>query len=108
MKRREFLKQTSLASSVVFVPSFVNAFNGVLQPNLGHKRLVIIQLDGGNDGLNAIVPYRNDIYYKNRPSLAIKSEKVIKATDEIGFHASLKPLKSLYDKGYVSIINNVG
>ena len=108
MKRREFIKQTSLASSVVLVPSFLNAFEGILQPNSGHKRLVIIQLDGGNDGLNTIVPYRNDIYFKNRPSLALKSDKVIKATDGIGFHPSLKPLKNLYDKGYLSIINNVG
>ena len=108
MKRREFIRNTSLASSLVFVPSFVNAFDGVLQPSLGHKRLVIIQLEGGNDGLNTIVPYRNDIYFKNRPSLAIKADTLIKATDEIGFHSSLKPLKNLYDKGYVSILNNVG
>ena len=108
MKRREFIKNTSLASSLVFVPSFVNAFDGILQPNLGHKRLVIIQLEGGNDGLNTIVPYRNDLYFKNRPTLAIKGNKLIKATDALGFHASLKPLKNLYDKGYVSILNNVG
>jgi len=108
MKRREFIKQTSLASSVVFVPNFVNAFDSILQPSLGHKKLVIIQLDGGNDGLNTIVPFKNDIYYKNRPTLAIKGNDLIKATDELGFHSSLKPLKRLYDKGYVSIINNVG
>lgn len=108
MKRREFIKQTSIASSLVFVPSFVNAFDGMLQKSLGHKRLVIMQLDGGNDGLNTIVPFRNDIYYKNRPSLAIKGNDLIKATDDIGFHSSLKPLKRLFDKGYVSIINNVG
>lgn len=108
MKRRNFIKQTSLASSLVFVPSFVNAFDSVLQQSLGHKRLVIIQLEGGNDGLNTIVPYRNDIYFKNRPTLALKTDKLIKATDEVGFHSSLKPLKNLYDGGYVSIINNVG
>ena len=108
MKRREFIKQTSIASSVVFVPNFVNAFDGMLQKGLGYKRLVIIQLDGGNDGLNTIVPFRNDIYYKNRPSLAIKGNDLIKATDDIGFHSSLKPLKRLFDKGYVSIVNNVG
>lgn len=108
MKRREFIKQTSIASSLVLVPSFVNAFDGMLQKSLRHKRIVIIQLDGGNDGLNTIVPFRNDIYYKNRPSLAIKGNDLIKATDDIGFHSSLKPLKRLFDKGYVSIINNVG
>lgn len=108
MKRREFIKQTSLVSSLAFVPSFVNAFDDIFLNRFGHKRLVIIQLDGGNDGLNTIVPFRNDIYYKNRPSLAIKGKDLIKATDDIGFHSSLKPLKRLFDKGYVSIINNVG
>jgi uncharacterized protein (DUF1501 family) len=108
MKRRAFIKNTSLASSLVFVPSFVNAFDGILQSSLGHKKLVIIQLEGGNDGLNTIVPYRNDLYFKNRPTLALKSDKLIKATDDVGFHLSLKPLKNLYDKGYVSILNNVG
>ena len=106
MKRREFLKQTSLASSLMLVPSFVSAFDNF---NIkGHKRLVIIQLEGGNDGLNTFVPYRNDFYFKNRPTLAIKGENLIKATDEVGFHSSLAPLKRLYDNGYVSIINNVG
>jgi uncharacterized protein (DUF1501 family) len=108
MKRRQFIKQTSIASSLIFVPSFVSAFDDISQKEFGHKRLVIIQLDGGNDGLNTIVPFRNDIYYKSRPSLAIKDNDLIKATDDIGFHSSLKPLKRLYDKGYLSIINNVG
>ena len=108
MKRREFIKQTSLASSLALVPSFVNAFDDILLNGLGHKRLVIIQLDGGNDGLNTIVPYRNDIYYKSRPTLSIKSSELIKATDDIGFHSSLKPLKRLFDNGYVNILNNVG
>jgi uncharacterized protein (DUF1501 family) len=108
MRRREFIKQTSIVSSLVLVPSFVNAFDNLLQNELGHKRLVIIQLDGGNDGLNTIIPFRNDIYYKNRPSLAIKGNDLIKATGDIGFHSSLKPFKRLYDNGYVCIINNVG
>lgn len=108
MNRREFIKQTSLASSVVFVPSFVNAFDAIMPSNLGSKRLVIIQLEGGNDGLNTIVPYRNDLYFKNRPILGLKRDKLIKINDELGFNSNLKPLKHLYDKGYVSILNNVG
>jgi len=75
---------------------------------LGYKRLVVIQLSGGNDGLNTVIPFRNDIYYKSRPKLAVDANSVIKITDELGFHKSLLPLKRLYDKGYVSIINNVG
>ena len=70
--------------------------------------MVIIQLSGGNDGLNTIIPYTNDIYYKSRPELAIPKTDIIKVTDDLGFNSQLTPLKSLYDKGYLSIINNVG
>lgn len=108
MKRRNFLKQSTLASSLFFVPNFVKAFEHVAKKSLGYKKLVIIQLSGGNDGLNTIIPYTNDIYYSNRPGLSIKKNKLIKVTDELGFHANLAPLKNLYDQGYLSIINNVG
>jgi len=108
MKRRDFIKQSSLASSLIFVPSFVKACEDFAKNELGYKRLVIVQLSGGNDGLNTIIPYKNDIYYKNRPQLSIPENTILKATDDLGFHPSLSPLKNLYDKGYISIINNVG
>ena len=108
MKRRDFVKNTTLASSLFFVPSFVKAFEEVAATNLGFKRLVIVQLTGGNDGLNTVVPFRNDLYYKSRPSIAIQKNNIIKLNDELGLPFSLEPLKRLYDKGYLSIINNVG
>ncbi|WP_298531809.1 DUF1501 domain-containing protein [uncultured Algibacter sp.] len=108
MDRRKFLKQSSLASSLFFVPSFVKAFEQVASSDLGFKRLVIIQLSGGNDGLNTVVPFRNDLYYKERPTLAIPKNQMIRLNDELGLHPSLTPLKRLYDNGYLSIINNVG
>ena len=108
MKRRDFLKQSTLASSLFFVPNFVKAFENVSKENFQHKKLVIIQLSGGNDGLNSIIPYTNDIYYRSRPKLAIPKNKLITATDSLGFHENLAPLKNLYDQGYLSIINNVG
>ncbi|WP_299223109.1 DUF1501 domain-containing protein [uncultured Psychroserpens sp.] len=108
MDRRHFLKQSTLASSLFFVPSFIKALETVSEASLGCKRLVIIQLSGGNDGLNTIIPYHNDIYFKNRPKIAIQKNKILKATDELGFHSSLLPLKRLYDDGQLTIINNVG
>lgn len=108
MKRREFLKNSALASSLSLAPSFVKAFEKVAIDQLGFKKLVIIQLSGGNDGLNTVVPFRNDLYYKNRPGLSIPKSSVIKINDELGLHESLGPLKNLYDQGYLSIINNVG
>tara|TARA_R110002126_G_scaffold142037_1_gene287495 strand:+ start:13873 stop:15063 length:1191 start_codon:yes stop_codon:yes gene_type:complete len=108
MERRDFLKQGTLASSLFFVPDFVKAFENVSIDTFKHKKLVIIQLSGGNDGLNTIIPYTNDIYYKNRPKLSISKNNIIKVTDDLGFHKNLGPLKNLYDQGYLSIINNVG
>ena len=108
MKRREFLQKSSLASSLFFVPNFVRAFERIDSKKLGYKKLVIIQLSGGNDGLNTIIPIENDIYYNARPKIAIPKNEVLTLNDQLGFHPSLKGLKKLYDKGYVSILNNVG
>jgi uncharacterized protein (DUF1501 family) len=108
MERRKFLKQNVLASSLFFVPSFVKAFENAIKGSLGFKKLVIVQLSGGNDGLNTITPYTNDIYYKSRPNIAIAKNDCIKITDEFGINKNLAPLKNLYDKGYLSVINNVG
>ena len=108
MDRRKFIKNSTLASSLFFVPSFVKAFETVASSKLGFKRLVIIQLSGGNDGLNTVVPFRDDLYHNARPTIALGKDDVLKLNDDIGLHSSLGPLKRLYDQGYLSIINNVG
>ncbi len=108
MKRRDFVKNTALASGMMMVPSFVKAFDDLLLSNQGYKRLVIIHLDGGNDGLNTVIPFRNDIYYRKRPTLGIRGNKILKIHNEIGLHASLESLRPLYDNGELSILNNVG
>ena len=108
MKRRDFLIKSSMASSAVLVPNFMKAFES-LDPRLfGYKKLVVIQLSGGNDGLNTVIPYRNDLYYSNRPGISIPKNKLIDINGELGLNENLSSLKVLYDKGYLSIINNVG
>lgn len=108
MKRRDFIKNSALASSLFFVPNFLKAMDGQLSLPEGFKRLVIIQLAGGNDGLNTIVPFRNDIYYRGRPSIAIQAKDVLPFSDELGFHKNLAPLKQLFDNGELTVVNNVG
>lgn len=108
MKRRDFIQQSSLASGLFMVPSFIKAFEGTILKETKFKKLVIVQLSGGNDGLNTIVPYTNDIYYKNRPEIAISASDVVRINSTVGFHPGLLPMQRLYDKGYLSIINNVG
>lgn len=108
LNRRRFLQVGSLASAAVMMPKFLKALErGHLAPP-GNKVLVIIQLSGGNDGLNTIIPYRNDIYYKARPVLGIKREAALSLNDELGIHPALKGFKALYDDGALGILNNVG
>ncbi len=107
MKRRDFIKNTTLASSAIFVPNFLQALNLTNNPTIGEKKVVIIQLSGGNDGLNTIIPYQNDLYYKYRKNIALKNN-IHKITDSLGLHENLTGIRDLYDKGELSIINNVG
>lgn len=97
-----------MASGTLFVPSFLKASDVLLTPKANHKKLVIIQLSGGNDGLNTLVPYTNDLYYKNRSKIALATNDVLKLTDQLGLHGSMARFKLLYDQGYVSILQNVG
>jgi uncharacterized protein (DUF1501 family) len=69
---------------------------------------VILQLSGGNDGLNTVIPVRKDLYYKARPRLGIEKTKALMLGDEAGLHPALTGLKELYDDGSLGILNNVG
>jgi uncharacterized protein (DUF1501 family) len=109
MKRRDFLKNTALASGAFLVPAFLKPLEALAKSELtGYKNLVIIQLSGGNDGLNTIIPYGNDIYYQKRKTIAVNQTDIIKLNDIQGLNPNLSALKDIYDQGYMSIINSVG
>src|SRR6188474_3032550 len=108
IKRREFLQVGSLATASLMVPKFLKAFEGRNMVPPGNKVAVILQLSGGNDGLNTVIPIRNDIYYKARPKLGIEKSKALALTDEVGLHPALTAFKDLYDDGSLGILNNVG
>ncbi len=112
MKRRKFFERTALTSTgMLFFPGWLKAameagtFPGGEQER---KILVIIQLSGGNDGLNMIVPYTDPLYYRARPTLAIPAGQVLKASPTLGFNPVMSGIKELYDEQKVCIINNVG
>ena len=109
MKRRDFLRNTTLASGALLIPAFLKPLEAFAARDLtGNKNLVIIQLSGGNDGLNTIIPYGNDIYYQKRNTIAVNQTDIIKLNDMQGLNPSLSALKDLYDQGLMSIINSVG
>ena len=108
IKRKEFIQIGSLATASLLLPKFLKAFEGQTMVPLGNKVVVILQLSGGNDGLNTVIPVRNDLYYKARPRLGITKDKALSLTDEVGLNPALTALKELYDDGSLSIINSVG
>ena len=72
------------------------------------RSVVVVQLSGGNDALNTVVPYTNELYYDNRPLVNIPQEDVLKISDELGFTPSMRPIKRLWDEGKVAVINGIG
>ena len=73
-----------------------------------NRKLVVVQLSGGNDYLNCIVPYTEPQYIDNRPNVRIDADDVIPLDDRYGFNPSMGPIKDLYDQGKVAIIHGVG
>src|SRR5258705_8760587 len=108
IKRKEFIQIGSLATASFMVPKFLKAFEGKNLVPPGNKVMVILQLSGGNDGLNTVIPIRNDIYYRERPRLGIEKTKALALTDEVGLTPALTGLRDLYDDGSLGILNNVG
>ena len=118
--RREFLRRTVLGSSLAWtVPAFLantftalqaEAADSAVQTATGKDAniLVVLQMAGGNDGINTVVPYANDFYHKARPRIGLKAEEVLKLNDAIGLHGAMKGFKSLYDAGQLSVIQGVG
>ena len=78
------------------------------RPSANGRILVVVQLDGGNDGLNTLVPYRDDEYRKRRPKLAIPAAEVKKIDDRVGLHASLDGFSKLLEQGRLAIVQGVG
>ena len=70
--------------------------------------LVVLQLAGGNDALNTIVPYGNPKYYDHRKTVVVPEDQVLPINDEIGFNPNMGPMKKLYDEGHMAIVQGVG
>jgi len=119
--RRQFLHTgLTLASAAATVPWFLNASAlGMPAPGWGMSSipgvpedhiLVVIQMSGGNDGLNTVIPYGMDAYYKARPGIGIQAAQALKLkdSDAIGLHPQMTALKELYDSGLAAIVQGVG
>ncbi len=99
-----FLTRTALAMNNPFDIAQVTSRPGVPDDNV----LVVVQMGGGNDGLNTIVPFTDDAYYRARPALAVPRNEVIQVTGELGFHPRMAKFKEMQDRGVAAIIQGVG
>ena len=70
--------------------------------------LVVLQLSGGNDALNTVVPYGDPNYTDNRPAVRVPEDQVLQIDDYIGLHPSMGPLKDLYDQGKMAVVQGIG
>lgn len=108
IKRKEFLQIGSLATASFMLPKFLKALEKPMRVPPGNKVVVVIQFSGGNDGLNTVIPVRNDIYYRERPKLGIAKNEALTLNDETGLNPALEAFKGMYDEGSLAIMNNVG
>jgi uncharacterized protein (DUF1501 family) len=111
--RREFLGQVGTAGFVSLgtpVPTFLCRAALAAETNRPtHGRiLVVIELAGGNDGLNTVIPHGDPIYYKLRPGIGIPQPAVLKIDNYLGLHPAMKGFKDLYDEGLLAIVQGVG
>src|SRR5689334_7871492 len=72
------------------------------------RTLIVVQLAGGNDGLNTVVPYADATYRKVRPTIGLAENTVLRLDDRLGLHPNLGPLKTLWDQGRMAIVEGVG
>ena len=106
--RRNFiLSSLALSGLYACAPDRVQYANEFQTRDDG-KRLIIIELSGGNDGLNTIVPFEDDNYQRIRPTLALKKRDIIKLNDEVGINGNLSKVTDLYFNGEVAVIQGVG
>ncbi|HBE71575.1 MAG TPA: hypothetical protein DDW52_25815 [Planctomycetaceae bacterium] len=113
INRRKLVQNSGIVSLAPFLPAFLhNSVQGDEKENAAlrdeKKLLVVIQLTGGNDGLNTVIPYDNELYQRHRPSLGIPADRVLKINSQIGFHPSMRAAADLLESGRLSIVQGVG
>lgn len=105
--RRELLKRSALLSLAPTVPAFLRSA-AAAQADSQAKILVVIQLSGGNDGLNTVVPFTDDGYLANRKALRLPVDQLLKIDDSTAFHPNMKSMSELLQDNRLAVVQGVG
>jgi uncharacterized protein (DUF1501 family) len=109
--RRQFLVESLNRSSLValsaMVPQFVSRTAQAAAPGK-ENILVVLEMTGGNDGLNTVIPYADDLYHKARPTLRQTKEAVIRLDDHVGLNSDMLGFRQLWQKGHLAVVQGVG
>ncbi len=108
LNRRSFLHQSSFLSLSPLVPAFLSQTARATEARKDDRLLVVIELNGGNDGLNTVIPIADDQYGNYRDKLRIDKKDIISLTDSIGLHPAMKSAAELYDDNRLAIVPGVG
>jgi len=109
LSRRRFLQSSALLALSPLVPAFLPRLASAAQEGAADGRiLVVVQLDGGNDGLNTVVPYADDAYARHRPTLRLRPQELIKLDDRVGLPRSMQAAARLVEDGRLAIVQGVG
>ena len=115
ISRKDFIKISSVVAGATLLiprwlyPFFSNSNNSrLLRDSFNDKILVVVNLNGGNDGLNTVIPYQDQNYYSLRPDIAIPPDSVLPITNDLGLHPNLTHLANYWNQGKMCIIENVG
>lgn len=107
MNRRDFIKQSSLLTLAHCIPSLAFAMPEPTN-NPSQRTLILVELKGGNDGLNTLIPYTNELYYQKRPSIAIPKKAVLTLNQELGLHPALQALMPYWEHGQMGWLQGLG
>ena len=106
--RRSFLKQSSLLALAPTVPNFIANYARANMAAKDERVLVVIQMDGGNDGVNTVVPFADEGYAKHRKELLIPTSRLLKLDDSVGLNPSMRSAATLWEDEQLAILPSVG
>src|SRR5262245_14097586 len=107
ISRRNFLKASSLLALAPTVPVFIARTARAAEVAKDRHVLVVVQLDGGNDALNTVVPHADPNYEKLRPKLKVAKKDLVRLDDALGLHPALRPLDKLLQAGHLTVLSGV-